>query len=262
MRHIDTLYCYREEIFENRYKLLVENIKPGHPFLILAQRLLSPSKNCIFIFLNSNKGVWYLSLLCLIKIDMSKYIRDIICDGGEGGIIRQPASTYQSGRSHNLIKIKVYKFPPFSSIALFNCLHEGIWGWRRSCSTKKWQRYLVSNVCFQAECAFVRACVDVRGFACLHVPGREHADAYNCNFETKFFIFSRPNGVSFLVPLSKNSGINSSDIRVGDVITYTFSGFGVTKTPAKPVIMRKRLDLAWEDIIKSVIWVVNIFADK
>eukprot|EP00026_Physarum_polycephalum_P002682 Phypoly_transcript_02690.p1 GENE.Phypoly_transcript_02690~~Phypoly_transcript_02690.p1 ORF type:complete len:880 (+),score=98.16 Phypoly_transcript_02690:33-2672(+) len=71
--------------FEQRYASLLPILKPKHPFLILATRILIKSSK-----------------------KLSEFTTLILIDGGEGTILRKCQSFYENGRSTSLIKIKAY----------------------------------------------------------------------------------------------------------------------------------------------------------
>eukprot|EP00026_Physarum_polycephalum_P001009 Phypoly_transcript_01010.p1 GENE.Phypoly_transcript_01010~~Phypoly_transcript_01010.p1 ORF type:complete len:1168 (+),score=148.17 Phypoly_transcript_01010:225-3728(+) len=72
--------------FEERYKILVQTVFPGHPFIQVAQRVLC--KN--YTHLN-----W--SIHCIVD------------DEGEGVILRKIKTKYEHGRTPNLLKLKMSK---------------------------------------------------------------------------------------------------------------------------------------------------------
>jgi ATP-dependent DNA ligase len=46
-------------------------------------------------------------ILCASRGEFKFLLENILKDGGEGAIVRKPASTYEHGRSLSLVKIKV-----------------------------------------------------------------------------------------------------------------------------------------------------------
>jgi hypothetical protein len=53
-------------------------------------------------------------VLCKHKYHLNKFAQEIIDNGGEGVIFREPGSPYHLGRSQSLIKLKVFPSTPRS----------------------------------------------------------------------------------------------------------------------------------------------------
>eukprot|EP00026_Physarum_polycephalum_P001478 Phypoly_transcript_01480.p1 GENE.Phypoly_transcript_01480~~Phypoly_transcript_01480.p1 ORF type:complete len:1080 (+),score=145.14 Phypoly_transcript_01480:111-3350(+) len=76
---------YKHYPFEDRYKRVLET-PSQHSFVVNASRRL-----------------------CTSKKQLSRAMKAVLRDGGEGLILRKPKSGYESGRSPNLVKLKAYK---------------------------------------------------------------------------------------------------------------------------------------------------------
>jgi len=74
---------YRAECFEKRMHMVLKHICPCHPFITVAHRLI-----------------------CYNNEYMHEYSKDIVENGGEGVILRNWGSKYESGKSTNLMKYK------------------------------------------------------------------------------------------------------------------------------------------------------------
>jgi len=70
--------------FEERYSIVLRNISPLSFFVVVAPRMV-----------------------CTSKSSMLLYCQYIVAGGGEGVMLRKPASVYENGRSHCVLKYKV-----------------------------------------------------------------------------------------------------------------------------------------------------------
>lgn len=98
--------------FEERYTHLLQNVPFDSPFLLslLIIQLFAYCNNIIIVII-INVDFWYIPaprVSGVGKRQISKLILEIINDGGEGIMMRRPASLYEHGRSTSLIKYKVF----------------------------------------------------------------------------------------------------------------------------------------------------------
>ena len=72
---------------------------------------------------------------------------------------------------------------------------------------------------------------------------------YNVLYKVIFNFSNRPNHRLFIT-----RKLIAGDIKIGNVITYQCISFSSIGIPKNPVVLRKREDLLWDDVLKSEIY--------
>ena len=144
-------------LFEGRYHQLIANVSSCHPFIIsesiyfyfccyffvfstFSFSLLhsySPSQTLII------SHVVVMRVWCTTQQLCDKALRAVLQDGGEGVILRRPASRYEHGRSLSLFKIKVlFTYELMRAANVANLVHNCV-TWRRRVEGDKCLFYLI-----------------------------------------------------------------------------------------------------------------------
>ncbi len=132
--------------------------------------------------------------------------------GGEGIVMRKIGSMYTCGRSTDLLKVKV----------CFLFLHLQYWS-----HTEKTRWHRISRTWFK------------RWFDFLEIV------CYSNWSKLELIVLNRPQGDVFQIPKHHSP----FPIHKGDIITIAYNSFKRRQIPVDLVIVCKRNDLLWEDIV-------------
>jgi hypothetical protein len=61
--------------------------------------------------------------------------------------------------------------------------------------------------------------------------------------------FPRPNGMSFTVP---EQNVQVPNLKIGDVVTFSYESYSRKHVPVNPVIHRVRTDLSWHNLANTL----------
>jgi len=100
-----------DHTYETRYKTLHESVGKDCIFISVTFRLRCKDRSCITV---GAPCAWYMHDSVPIHFDarwdMVSFTNTIIGAGGEGSMLRKPNSLYENGRSHSVLKYKVFIF--------------------------------------------------------------------------------------------------------------------------------------------------------
>jgi len=175
-------------------------------------------------------------VVCLDVPHLESYYQDIIDQGGEGVILRDPESLLKPGRSSGYLKHKVSTCcankmlkpqltlsPEIQRRRGHDCISTGRWamGMQVVCSTP----------------------------LCLHPPLFKSLVSNPCDKQN---INTRPNGVTFVATTGTSEFVKRWNPKPGDIVSFRHSGFlHTSKKPKSAALYRLRPDLSWDDVGNS-----------
>ena len=167
---------------------------------------------------------------CQDTTHLQSLFQDILDQGGEGIILRDPNSPQQSGRSSGYLKHKVWKKPLF---LYTTCLFQPL-------------------LCLQkfrdAEARIVSHVQDLRWECELYVT---KTTLFVFNIYLSFLWKNRPNGVKFEAYPDNMEFARRHSLKKGDIVSFKHRGFLASFKPKFPTIHRIRSDLTWDDVVNN-----------
>jgi len=158
---------------------------------------------------------------------LEKIFQDIMDQGGEGIILRDPSSPIQAGRSKGFLKHKVCCFP-LKTIFIIYFLHLSEIS---RCGSEN------SRAC---ECSDVG----------MRAVRKDQTTALGNS--SIVVIQNRPNAVRFVAPAGTTEFAKRWNPQPGDIVSFKHRGFmfGSNK-PKLPTLYRLRNDITWDDVIHN-----------
>jgi len=223
--------------YKERYSLL------GILLTSLFYYLLKITKNNNTESKLSNTGCPFLEvapkITCNDEQHLESFFQDIIDEGGEGVILRDPNCPLVPGRSPGFLKHKVTNNLPL---------------------------YLFANYPFTS----IRN-IETQRLKLSGQPGYMNGNA-NCKSIDFTFLFIgslsflfpdnfRPNGITFIAGPGTSEFLKRYAPKPGDIVSFKHSGYFLgSKQPKYPSLYRVRTDVTWENVIQS--WKDNKFTSS
>ena len=161
---------------------------------------------------------------------LEAYLQDIMDQGGEGIILRDPSAPFVAGRCPGYLKHKVSPLP-FKTKFIIGCLHFC----RNSVTLKlKWLAML-DRIPGNANCK--------------PIPSFLRHPIYSLTNRNYLW---RPNGVRFTAAAGTSEFTKRWNPSPGDIVSFKHHGFLLlSKKPKFPTLYRIRQDLSWEDVVQN-----------
>ena len=158
-------------------------------------------------------------------------LQDIIDNGGEGVILRDPIAPHQAGRAASYLKHKVQQHTKMFDLT--KLVHRNI----ETAKLKSSNRLGLSNG--NASCTRFHLFVP-----CF--PSLFHSRSLSNAWQ------KRPNGVSFVASEGTTEFVKRWNPKAGDIASFKHRGYlKESRKPKSPALYRGRPDLTWDDIVAN-----------
>lgn len=179
---------------------------------------------------------------------LEQFFQDIIDQGGEGIILRNPASLYEPGRSTAYLKHKVHPFiPPFVVIANLIIYRKEISRCRSKSGASDQWTWMGMWIVRSGKCC-KQLYINLASF--FSFPTSPLLVVVVVGSFPLFL--SRPNQVVFTARAGTAEFVRRYHPKPGDIVSFKHRGFlPTTNKPKLPLLYRLRSDLTWDTVVAN-----------